>query len=137
MAGIGLVYFYSECLGPMRFQTVGAERVRLSRPSCESEHLSPYIPGMRSEEQIQKLRVKEQKRVQQYLDLGVPVDACAKSNEGDVAGIGAVWREDRLGLLPLTWSLAVYLTSAAGLLATQVKSPEWRESRLEMLRRLE
>lgn len=39
--------------------------------------------------------------------------------------------------LPLTCSLAVYLTSEAGLLATQVKSPECRESRLEMLRRLE
>lgn len=67
--------------------------------------------------------MKEQKRVQQYLDLGVPVGACAKSNEGVVrVGIGVDGRR-QAGLLPLTWSLAVYLTSAAGLLATQVKSP--------------
>lgn len=108
-----------------------------SRFRCESEYLAPYIPGMRSEEQISKLRVKEQKRVQQYLDLGVPVDACAKAIMEVVCGSGTGFGRRQAGLLPLTWSLAVYLTSAAGLLATQVKSPEWRESRLEMLRRLE
>lgn len=91
---------------------------------------------MRCEEQISKLRVKEQKMVQQYLDLGVPVDACAKATEV-VCGLGWGIGRRQAGLLPLTCSLAVYLTSAAGLLATQVKSPVWRESRLEMLRRLE
>lgn len=50
---------------------------------------------------------------------------------------GGVGGRRQAGWLPLTCSLAVYLTSEAGLLATHVKSPEWRESRLEMLRRLE
>lgn len=52
-------------------------------------------------------------------------------------GRDVVTTGDRPGSLPLTCSLAVYLTLAAGLLATQVKSPVCRESRLEMLRRLE
>lgn len=81
---------------------------------------------MHSEEKHRStLRVKEQKRVQQYLDLGVPVGACAKSNEGIIVRVGmvGVFGRRQAGLLPLTCSLAVYLTSAAGLLATQVKSP--------------
>lgn len=119
-----LVAVYVESAGPRGPLTIKYINLRSETCKVKEHRYQLYIVTKRTK-----------KGCNSTLTWGGPVDACAKATEGLLwLGVGG---RRQAGWLPLTCSLAVYLTSAAGLLATHVKSPEWRESRLEMLRRLE